>query len=52
IFSIWDRLFGTFSQLDPDKLVYGIDTHMAPTENTQIKNLLKIPFEAYRPPTT
>lgn len=52
IFSIWDRLFGTFSQLDPDKLVYGIDTHMAPAENTQIKNLLKIPFEAYRPPTT
>jgi sterol desaturase/sphingolipid hydroxylase (fatty acid hydroxylase superfamily) len=52
IFSIWDRLFGTFSQLDPDKLVYGIDTHMASAENTQIKNLLKIPFEAYRPPTT
>lgn len=51
IFSIWDRLFGTFSQLDPDKLVYGIDTHMALEENTQIKNLLKIPFEAYRPPT-
>ena len=51
IFSIWDRLFGTFSRLDPDKLVYGIDTHMNPEENAQIQNLLKIPFGSYRPPT-
>ncbi len=51
IFSIWDRLFGTFSTLDPDKLVYGIDTHMNPEENAQIQNLLKIPFGNYRPPT-
>ena len=51
IFSIWDRLFGTFSKLDSDKLVYGIDTHMNPEENAQIQNLLKIPFGSYRPPT-
>ena len=51
IFSIWDQLFGTFSKLDPDKLVYGIDTHMNPEENAQIQNLLKIPFGSYRPPT-
>lgn len=51
IFSIWDRLFGTYASLDPDKLVYGVDTYMAPEENEQIGNLLKIPFKAYRPPT-
>jgi sterol desaturase/sphingolipid hydroxylase (fatty acid hydroxylase superfamily) len=50
IFSIWDRLFGTFMTLDPDKLVYGIDTHMEEKENARLGALLKIPFEAYRPP--
>jgi sterol desaturase/sphingolipid hydroxylase (fatty acid hydroxylase superfamily) len=50
IFSIWDRLFGTFMTLDPDKLVYGIDTHMTEKENAHLGALLKIPFEAYRPP--
>lgn len=50
IFSIWDRLFGTFMKLDPNKLIYGIDTHMKPEENEQIGSLLKIPFEEYRPP--
>jgi sterol desaturase/sphingolipid hydroxylase (fatty acid hydroxylase superfamily) len=50
IFSIWDRLFGTFMTLDPDKLVYGIDTHMTEKENTHLGALLKIPFQAYRPP--
>lgn len=52
IFSIWDRLFGTFAQVeDTTKLVYGIDTHMEAKENTKMANLLKIPFEPYRPPT-
>jgi sterol desaturase/sphingolipid hydroxylase (fatty acid hydroxylase superfamily) len=50
IFSIWDRLFGTFMTLDPDKLVYGIDTHMEEKENANLGALLKIPFELYRPP--
>jgi sterol desaturase/sphingolipid hydroxylase (fatty acid hydroxylase superfamily) len=50
IFSIWDRLFGTFMKLDPSKLIYGIDTHMKPEENEQVGSLLKIPFEEYRPP--
>lgn len=51
IFSIWDRLFGTYMDLDREKLVYGIDTHMSAAENTHIAPLLKIPFEPYRPPT-
>ncbi len=50
IFSIWDRLFGTFMTMDREKLVYGVDTHMKPEENAEIKSLLKIPFEPYRPP--
>ena len=50
IFSIWDRLFGTFMTLDRDKIIYGIDTHMKPEENARLGSLLKIPFEAYRKP--
>jgi sterol desaturase/sphingolipid hydroxylase (fatty acid hydroxylase superfamily) len=51
IFSIWDRLFGTFAYVEDVKsLVYGIDTHLKPEENAEIGNLLKIPFQMYRPP--
>lgn len=50
IFSIWDRLFGTYMTLDRDKIIYGIDTHMKPEENSRLESLLKIPFEAYRKP--
>ncbi len=51
IFSIWDRLFGTFMTLDRDKLVYGIDTHYKPEEHSKMNSLLKIPFQDYRNPT-
>jgi sterol desaturase/sphingolipid hydroxylase (fatty acid hydroxylase superfamily) len=50
IFSIWDRIFGTYMTLDRDKIIYGIDTHMKPEENSRLASLLKIPFEAYRKP--
>ena len=51
IFAIWDRVFGTFAEVDDIKnLKYGIDTHMDPEENDQLGNLLKIPFQEYRPP--
>ncbi|GHE59423.1 sterol desaturase family protein [Roseivirga thermotolerans] len=51
IFSFWDRIFGTFAQVDDTReLKYGIDTHMDPKENDEMGNLLKIPFQAYRPP--
>ncbi len=53
IFSIWDRIFGTFAQVDETtQLKYGIDTHMDPKENNKIGNLLSIPFQKYRAPTT
>jgi len=50
IFSIWDRVFGTFVETDSTKLTYGIDTHMDPKENEGLGNLLAIPFKKYRPP--
>jgi sterol desaturase/sphingolipid hydroxylase (fatty acid hydroxylase superfamily) len=51
IFAIWDRLFGTFAEVEDTRdLKYGIDTHMDPEENDRLGNLLKIPFQDYRPP--
>ena len=50
IFSVWDRLFGTFKTLDREKIVYGIDTHMKPEENNKLSNLLIIPFQKRRLP--
>ena len=45
IFSIWDRLFGTFSTIKREDIVYGIDTHMELKNNNNVVNLLKIPFQ-------
>lgn len=50
IFSIWDRLFGTFMYLPKEEIIYGIDTFMKPEENNLLKNLLKIPFQKPRSP--
>ena len=51
IFSVWDRLFGTFRTIDPSTLVYGIDTHMDPREHEPIPALLTMPFRP-KPPRT
>ena len=48
IFSVWDRLFGTFMYLKKEDIVYGIDTYMNPKENNALNNLLKIPFQKAR----
>jgi sterol desaturase/sphingolipid hydroxylase (fatty acid hydroxylase superfamily) len=48
IFSVWDRLFGTYRDLANEKIVYGIDTYMDPAENEKLGPLLKIPFQKYR----
>ena len=50
IFSIWDRLFGTFTSLPKDKIIYGVDTHMKPEENNKLSNLIQIPFQKHRSP--
>ena len=51
IFSIWDRLLGTYMELDRDKLIYGVDVFPNEKENTNTWNLLKQPFQKYRRPT-
>lgn len=48
IFSIWDRIFGTFMYLPKENIVYGIDTYMSQEENNRLNNLLKIPFQEQR----
>lgn len=45
IFSVWDRLFGTYMKLPAHEIVYGIDTHMDPKEHNRIGSLLRIPFQ-------
>ena len=52
IFSIWDRIFGTFLKFDRDAIVYGVDTFPDEVENGSISGLLKQPFHKYRKPTT
>ena len=51
IFSIWDRLFGTYMELDRDKLVYGVDVFPDEIANGKIGNLLSQPFQKYQRPT-
>lgn len=49
IFSIWDRIFRTFAEVrDSRKIVYGLDTHMAESEHSNVRNLMTIPFQPYR----
>jgi sterol desaturase/sphingolipid hydroxylase (fatty acid hydroxylase superfamily) len=50
IFSIWDRLFGTYMWLPQEQIKFGIDTHMLEEEHSNMKRLMTIPFEEYRSP--
>lgn len=47
IFSIWDRIFGTYMYLDREKIVYGVDVFPDEVKNSSIKELLKQPFQKY-----
>ncbi|CAM1340683.1 sterol desaturase family protein [Tenacibaculum amylolyticum] len=51
IFSIWDRLLGTYMELDREKIVYGVDTFPDEAKNSSLQELLKQPFQGYRKPT-
>ena len=51
IFSVWDRLLGTYMKLDREKLEYGVDVFPNEKENSNIMDLLKQPFQKYRKPT-
>lgn len=46
IFSVWDRMFGTFRVLGRGELRYGVDTHMDPAEHTSVRALLTMPFRS------
>ena len=51
IFSVWDRLFGTFMYMDREKLVYGVDVFPDEQKNSHLGELLKQPFQKYEKPT-
>ncbi|HLN93997.1 MAG TPA: sterol desaturase family protein [Flavobacterium sp.] len=51
IFSLWDRLFGTYRELPAKEVVYGIDTHPDEREHNRLGELLRMPFRPKRPPT-
>lgn len=45
VLSIWDRLFGTFAELEAADCVFGLDTHMAPEPCARFTSLIGMPFE-------
>ena len=51
IFSIWDRIFGTFVYYDREKIKYGVDVFPDESKNSNIKDLLAQPFQKYQKPT-
>ena len=51
IFSIWDRFFGTYMEMDREKIIYGVDTFPDEIKNSNLLELLKQPFQGYRKPT-
>jgi sterol desaturase/sphingolipid hydroxylase (fatty acid hydroxylase superfamily) len=51
IFSIWDRIFGTYMYMEREDLVYGVDVFPNEEKNSNIKELLKQPFQNYEKPT-
>lgn len=52
IFSIWDRLFGTYMELETEAIVYGVDVFPDEKKNGNLKDLLLQPFQKYRKPTS
>jgi len=45
VFSIWDRLLGTFKKLEPGKIRYGLDRYYPNEKDENIIALLKKPFQ-------
>lgn len=50
LFSFYDRLLGTYSIIDNQKIVYGVDTFMEKERANSIPALLAVPFGPYRRP--
>ncbi|MDO1501246.1 sterol desaturase family protein [Winogradskyella maritima] len=51
IFSVWDRLFGTYRYMEREDIVYGVDVFFDEDANGKIGTLLKQPFQKYNQPT-
>lgn len=45
VFSIWDRMFGTYRTLDPKELRYGLDRYYPNEKDEDLVALLKKPFQ-------
>ncbi len=45
VFSIWDRLLGTFSKLNPSEIHYGLDRYYPADKDEDFLMLLKKPFQ-------
>jgi sterol desaturase/sphingolipid hydroxylase (fatty acid hydroxylase superfamily) len=45
VFAIWDRLFGTYGQLAPKEIRYGLDRYYPNEEDENMVALLKRPFQ-------
>jgi sterol desaturase/sphingolipid hydroxylase (fatty acid hydroxylase superfamily) len=45
VFSIWDRILGTFSKLDTKEIRYGLDRYYPAEKDESLGHLLKKPFQ-------
>jgi sterol desaturase/sphingolipid hydroxylase (fatty acid hydroxylase superfamily) len=52
VLSIWDRIFGTYRELQSSHTKFGIDTHMEPALNSRYLSIIKIPFQKFKRPET
>lgn len=44
VLSIWDRIFGTYMQLEPSQIRYGLDRYYPNEQDEQLGRLMKAPF--------
>ena len=47
VLSIWDRIFGTFENTPPEKIVFGVDSIEDSDKVQNFKYLIKVPFGKY-----
>ena len=45
VFSIWDRIFGTYRTLNPNEIRYGLDRYYPNEKDEDLVALLKKPFQ-------
>ena len=50
VFSIWDRIFGTFAELPEEETVFGLDTHFDERITMNYRRIVGMPFKVARPP--